>query len=164
MYKVDEIDIRIANLLVEDGRMSSAEVARLIGGISERAARYRIERMIREGVIQVCAIANPQAVGYSILANVWLQVDSDVVAEVAKKLTAYDCVLHVAYAIGETDINLQIVGHDAASVYEFVTQVIGKTPGVRKTTTSIVPRVLKGAHQWKFPLGDPMKEKCPGDS
>lgn len=151
MYKIDDIDIQIANLLVEDGRMSSAEIARQVGGISERAARYRIERMIREGVIQVRAIASPAAMGYTVMANVWLQIEADAIADVARQLLSYSCILHVSNAIGETDISLVVVGRDAAEIYQFITQVIGKTPGVRKTTTSIVPQVLKGAHEWKFP-------------
>jgi len=151
MAKIDEIDIQIANLLVEDGRMSSAEIARRVGGLSERAARYRIERMIRDGVIQVRAVANPRSAGYSIIADVWLQVDAELVREVAEKMTEYDCISYVAYAIGETDISVQVVGHDTAEVYRFVTEIIGRTPGVRKTTTSIIPRILKDVYQWRFP-------------
>jgi hypothetical protein len=30
-------------------------------------------------------------------------------------------------------------------------EVIGKMPGVRKTTTSIVPLVLKDVYQWQIP-------------
>jgi DNA-binding Lrp family transcriptional regulator len=36
MYKTDKIDVAIVNLLVENGRMSYAEIARRVGGISER--------------------------------------------------------------------------------------------------------------------------------
>jgi Lrp/AsnC family transcriptional regulator for asnA, asnC and gidA len=151
MYKIDEIDIKIANLLVDDGRLSSAEIARQVGGISERAARYRIERMIREGTIQVRAIANPNFAGFTVMANVWLQVDADTIGEVARRLGDFPCITQISNSIGEVDLSLVVVGRDAAEVYEFVTQVIGKTPGVRKTTTSIVPQVLKAAHEWKFP-------------
>jgi hypothetical protein len=34
---------------------------------------------------------------------------------------------------------------------KFVTAVIGKIQGVRKTTTSIVPLVLKDVYQWHIP-------------
>jgi Lrp/AsnC family transcriptional regulator for asnA, asnC and gidA len=151
MYKIDDIDIQIANLLVDDGRLSSAEVARQIGGISERAARYRIERMIRDGIIQVRAIANPQYAGMTVMANVWLQVDADAIGEVARRLGTFPCITQISNSIGEVDLSLVVVGHDSAEIYEFVTQVIGKVPGVRKTTTSIVPQMLKAAHEWKFP-------------
>ena len=151
MYKIDNIDLQIANLLGEDGRMSSAEVARRIGGLSERSARYRIERMIREGVISVNAVANPRAVGLNVVADVWLEVEADLIQAVAARMTECECVTYVAYAIGETDVSVQVVGRDTGEIYRFVTEVIGKTPGVRKTTTSIVPQVLKDVNQWRFP-------------
>ena len=66
-------------------------------------------------------------------------------------MTEYECISYVACAIGDTDISVQVVGRDTAEVYRFVTEVIGKTPGVRKTTTSIVPMVLKDTHQWRVP-------------
>jgi Lrp/AsnC family transcriptional regulator, regulator for asnA, asnC and gidA len=151
MYKIDNIDIQIANLLVEDGRMSSAEIARRIGGLSERSARYRIERLIHEGVISVRAIANPHAIGFDVIADVWLEVEAEHIQDVARKMTEYACVSYVAYAIGETDVSIQLVGRDTNDIYRFVTEVIGRTPGVRKTTTSIIPQVLKDVHQWRFP-------------
>jgi len=57
----------------------------------------------------------------------------------------------VACAIGESDVSIQIFARDNVEVYRFVTEVIGKIPGVRKTTTSIVPIVLKDVYQWHVP-------------
>jgi len=151
MYKIDKTDLAIINLLMEDGRMPSAEVARRLGDLSERVARYRIERLIREGVIKVSAIANPQTVGFTVVADVLLEVESDSILEVARKMTEFECVSYVACAIGATDVSVQIVARDTAEVYRLVTEVIGKVPGVRKTITSIVPLVLKDIYQWRIP-------------
>ena len=151
MYEFDNVDIRIVNFLLEDGRMSASEVARRIGDISERAIRYRIDRMVQEGVIQISAVVNPEAFGLNINADVWIEVDSDQILEVAKKLTVYDNVRYVACGIGQNDISIQLVAKDAADVYHFVTDVVRKIPGVRKTTTSIVPIVLKDVYQWRVP-------------
>lgn len=151
MYEFDNVDIRIVNFLLEDGRMSASEVARRIGDISERAIRYRIDRMVQEGVIQISAVVNPEAFGLNINADVWIEVDSDQILEVAKKLTVYDNIRYVACGIGQNDISIQLVAKDAADVYHFVTDVVRKIPGVRKTTTSIVPIVLKDVYQWRVP-------------
>ena len=61
MYNFDKTDIKIVNILLEDGRMPASEIARRIGDISERAVRYRIDRMVDAGIIQVSAVAKPQA-------------------------------------------------------------------------------------------------------
>jgi len=151
MYEIDKSDRLIVNLLMEDGRMTAAEIARRIGQISERAVRYRIDRMVAEGVIQISAVVNPKALGYQVVADVWMQVESGLIQEVAQKMTRYACVSYVAYSIGEPDVSVQVIAHDNNEVYRFVTEVIGKIPGVRKTTTSIVPQVLKDVYQWRIP-------------
>jgi len=57
---LDTVDREIVSLLLEDGRVSSAEITRRIGHVSERAVRYRIDRLVRTGVIRISAIVNPQ--------------------------------------------------------------------------------------------------------
>ncbi len=153
MYEFDKTDIKIVNLLLEDGRMSASEIARRISDISERAVRYRIERMVEAGVIQVSAIVKPEAFGLTIKADIWLEVESDQILEVARKLAGYDNVAYVACGIGENDISIQLVAKDTAEIYHFITEVVRKVSGVRKTTTSIVPIVLKDVYQWRVPEG-----------
>ena len=151
MYKIDKIDLAIVNMLMDDGRMRAAEIARRLGSKSERAVRYRIDRMIENDVIKLGAIVNPKALGLNVVADVWLETDADAITDVAKKLVEYDSVSYVACSIGETDVSVQVLAGDATEVYRFVTEVIGKIPGVRKTTTSIVPIVLKDVFQWRIP-------------
>ena len=151
MYSFDKTDIKIVNLLLEDGRMPASEIARRLGDISERAVRYRIDRMVDEGVVQISAVARPQAFGLTTIADVWLEVESDRILDVAKKMAEFDSVSYVACGIGESDVSIQIVAKDTAEIYRFVTEVVRKVPGVRKTTTSIVPLILKDVHQWRVP-------------
>ena len=151
MYEIDEKDIKIVNLLLEDGRMSASDIARRLDDISERAVRYRIDRMVEEGVIHVSAIVSPQAFGLETRADVWLEVESDKILEVANKMSEFENVSYVACAIGETDVSIQVVAKDTGEIYRFVTEVVRKVPGVRKTVTSIVPIVLKDVYQWRVP-------------
>jgi Lrp/AsnC family transcriptional regulator, regulator for asnA, asnC and gidA len=152
MSNIDKVDELIVSLLMEDGRMPAAEIARRVGeGISERVVRYRIDRLVKEGVIQVSAIVKPRALGCLVVADVWMEVDSDSILDVARRMTEFENVSYVACSIGEQDVSVQVLAQDTAEVYQFVTEVIGKTPGVRKTTTSIVPLVLKDVYQWRIP-------------
>lgn len=151
MYEFDKTDIKIVNLLLEDGRMSASEMSRRMGDISERSIRYRVDRMIDDGVIQISAVVSPEALGFTIKADVWLEVESDLIFEVAKKLASFENVTYVACGIGQNDISIQLVAKDTAEIYYFVTEVVRKVTGVRKTTTSIVPIVLKDVYQWRVP-------------
>ncbi|GAB4548090.1 MAG: hypothetical protein Fur002_24720 [Anaerolineales bacterium] len=131
--------------------MPASEIARRMGNISERAVRYHIDRMMEEDVIQVSAVVNPDALGFKVNADVWLEVESDLITDVAKKIAAFENVRYVACGIGQNDISIQVVARDTAEIYYFVTEVVRKVPGVRKTTTSIVPIVLKDVYQWRVP-------------
>jgi Lrp/AsnC family transcriptional regulator for asnA, asnC and gidA len=151
MYEFDKLDVKIVNLLLEDGRMTASELARRIGDITERTIRYRIERMITEDVIRISAVIRPEAFGLTIKADVWLEVESDMILDVAKRMAEFENVTYVACAIGQNDISIQVVARDTSEIYHFVTDVIRKVPGVRKTVSSIVPLVLKDVYQWRVP-------------
>ncbi len=131
--------------------MSASGISRRMGDISERAVRYRIDRMMGEGVIQISAVVSPEALGFTIKADVWLEVESDLILEVAKKMAAFENVTYVACGIGQNDVSIQVVAKDTAEIYHFVTNVVRKVSGVRKTTTSIVPIILKDVYQWRVP-------------
>ncbi len=151
MYEIDKIDLKIVNLLLEDGRKSASEIARQIGEVSERAVRYRIERMIEEDVVRISAVVRPEAFGLPIRADVWLEVESDRIRDVAQIMAGCENVTYVACSIGENDISIQVVAKDTDEVYRFVTETVRKVPGVRRTTTSIVPLILKDVYQWRAP-------------
>lgn len=149
--KVDATDAAIVALLMEDGRMSCAAIARRIGGISERSVRYRLDRLISEGIIRVSAIASPAALGYAVTADVFIEVEPGQVMAVARTMAGFECVTYLACSTGASDLSIQIVAPDNAELYRFVTEVAGKVPGVRKTTTVLLPLVLKDVYQWSIP-------------
>jgi Lrp/AsnC family transcriptional regulator for asnA, asnC and gidA len=132
-----------------------------MGDISERSIRYRVDRMIDDGVIQISAVVSPEALGFTIKADVWLEVESDLIFEVAKKMAAFENVTYVACGIGQNDISIQVVARDTSEIYYFVTEVVRKVTGVRKTTTSIVPIILKDVYQWRVPerIANELSEK-----
>lgn len=152
MHKIDQVDRAIIDILMQDGRKAASEIAREIGqGISERMVRYRIQRLTQEGIITINAIANRQALGYSVVADVFIEVESSQIHTVADQLAREECVSYVACSIGTRDISIQVVARSNEDIYSFVTEVVGRLPGVHKTTTSIVPLVVKDVYQWRVP-------------
>ncbi len=151
MSAIESIDRQIVDLLMEDGRMPCAEIARRIGYVSERTVRYRLDRLRQRGIMRVVAIPNPKSLGFSVVADVFLQVEPAAISEVARQMADFEQVSYVSCSMGETDISIQVVGRDNAEVYAFVTDVVARVPGVRKTTTLIVPVILKDVYQWRIP-------------
>lgn len=150
-HKLDHIDRAIADLLIEDGRMPCAEIARRIGNISERTVRYRIDTLIQAGILRISAVVHPRALGLSVTADVFLEVEPGRIMSVARRMAEFDCVTYVACSTGESDVSIQIVARDNAELYHFVTEVVANVPGVRRTTTVLLPVVLKDVYQWRIP-------------
>ncbi len=157
MYQIDKIDLKIVDLLMGDGRMSSAEISRRLGDISERVVRYRIQRMTDEGLIRISAIPDPKSFGFNVIADVFIEVETGQINSVTARLLEYQQISYVACSIGEKDISVQVVARSTDDVYQFVTYVIGQITGVRKTTTSIVPIVLKDVYEWRIPDSIPKR-------
>lgn len=100
MAQIDRLDAAIVDLLMEDGRMSCAEIARRIGRISERSVRYRIDRLAKRNIVRILAIPNPTALGYTVTADVWLEVEAGRIRDVARQMAQYECVSYVACSAG----------------------------------------------------------------
>ena len=71
---LDSVDQAITRLLMEDGRMPVAEIARRIPNATERATHYRLERLIRRCVMRLGVIVDPRAVGFPVSAEVLVEV------------------------------------------------------------------------------------------
>ena len=151
MSKIDEIDKSISDLLIEDGRMTCVEIARRLGNITERAVRYRIDRLLKKGIIEIRGNVNAKNLGYEVLADVSIEVEPGLVMDVAKKIAEFESVSYVACATGERDISVQIFAKDNAELYTFVADVISRIPGVRRTHTSFVPVIIKDDYRWPIP-------------
>jgi Lrp/AsnC family transcriptional regulator for asnA, asnC and gidA len=147
---LDDIDRQIVTLLLEDGRMSGAALAREVG-VSQRTVRYRIERLMGSGVIQIGTVVDPHMVGLDVIADVFLEVAPGQVRDVAERFAALQEVSFVAGSIGNGDLSIQVCLRDNDELRRFVDEVVGQMPGVTRTRTVLVPWKLKDVHQWNIP-------------
>lgn len=151
VYEIDRTDQAIVHLLMEDGRMPAAEIARRIGDVSAKFVRDRIDLLIHHGVILVGAIVEPEAVGFPVRADVFIKVEPKHVLNVAQKLAKLEQTSYVACSIGGADVSIQLYARDNMELYRFVTEVLHRVPGVTKTITTLVPLVLKDVYDWYIP-------------
>jgi DNA-binding Lrp family transcriptional regulator len=151
-FSPDAIDRRIIALLIENGRISSAEIRRRLGDVSERAVRYRISRLVRQGVITITAIVNPKTLGFNVVGDILIDVAPGRLHDVAAQVVDFENVSYVAGSVGEGDLSIQVYARDAEELLRFVNEVIAKVPGVARTKVAIVPWKLKDVYQWRVPL------------
>lgn len=151
MHKPDSLDWKIIQFLMEDGRLSSADISRKIGDVSSRTVTNRIDTLINEGIIDVRSIVNPDSIGYCVLADVFIEVEPGRTKEVAEILASYSEISYLALATGETDIIISIRAKEIEELYSFVIETIGNIPGVRHTKTFPMPLNLKDITSWLPP-------------
>jgi Lrp/AsnC family transcriptional regulator for asnA, asnC and gidA len=151
VYKPDHTDSQIIRLLNEDGRIPSAEIARRLGDVSARTVTKRIEVLIREGIINIRAVLNPETVGYEVLADVFIETGPGRLLEVAERVAEFPEISYVACATGDTDVIISVRARNIKELYNFVIEVLGKIPGVTHTQTFLLPLKIKNIASWMPP-------------
>ncbi len=151
MYSPDRIDWEIIALLNEDGRMPSTEIARLLGDVSARTVNNRIKTLIKRGIFNIRAVVNPESVGYNVLADLYIEVEPGHVREVAELVAEFPQVSYVACATGDVDVSVSLRVRDIDELFNFVTEKIGKIPGVRRTQSYLLPFKIKDLDTWLPP-------------
>lgn len=148
---VDEIDRAILDCLREDARMKSTEIARHLGNMTARAIRNRLDRLRDEGIIAITAAAVPTKLGYPISADIYVDVEPGYIERVAQNLRDLDEVFYVALTTGETDISASAVAGSMGALQDFITDKLHTIPGVIKTKTYVLTKILKQSCDWPFP-------------
>lgn len=151
MDKPDSTDWEIIALLNEDGRMPSAEIARRLGNVSSRTVANRIHVLTENGIINVRAVVNPSRVGYRVLADVLIEADPGRVREVAERVAEFPQISYVACATGESDVSISLRVRNNEELFNFVTEKLGKIPGVRRTQSYIMHLKIKDLDTWLPP-------------
>jgi len=151
MYEPDDFDWQIISLLNEDGRMPSAEIARILGDVSARTVTNRINALTEHGIINVRAVVNPKMVGYGVMADVFVEVEPGRVREVAEIAASFPQISYVACSTGECDISISLRVRSIEELFDFVTEKLGKIPGVRRTQSFLLPVKLKDLDTWLPP-------------
>ena len=151
MHAPDKTDWQIMKLLNEDGRMPSTEIAKRLGNISARTVNNRIRLLTKAKIISVRAVIDPEKVGYGVLADVYVEVESGQVREVAYKIADFQEVSYVACVAGNVDVSISVRARTINELYDFVEGRLGKIPGVRRTQTYILPLKIKDLDTWLPP-------------
>ena len=147
----DDLDRAILGFLGEDGRMSSAQIARRLGCMSARAVRRRINKLIETGIVAVKGELVPKALGYAFAANISVEVESGRAREVAEAILRLDNVNYVSIVTGESDLILGAIAADLHDFQRFMLEELQRIPGVRRARTYIIAEILRTERDWRLP-------------
>ncbi|BCU70518.1 HTH-type transcriptional regulator LysM [Stygiolobus caldivivus] len=138
MVEIDQNDIKILEMLRKNSRTSYTSIARELK-ISEAAARKRIERLIKAGIIKRFTI--DYELENEIRAIVMVKTAPQIpTPEISKKIVKISGVETVYETTGDYDILALVRGNNIAAINKTIDE-IRSLQGVISTTSTIVLRV-----------------------
>ncbi len=141
---MDEIDLRIANLLGRDGRMANREIARLIG-VAEGTVRQRLSKLIESGALRITAQFDIESFPEAYIALAGLKIDGRRLTECAEEVGKLPSVLTTMIVTGRYDLIAVVMALSRQTLVEFVTTRLSAIPGVKDSETYVV---LKNINHW----------------
>lgn len=142
----DDIDKAIIRELQIDGRIPYAKLGPLVG-LSQAAVRQRVQRLTDSGAVQIVAVTDPIAVGFSLEALIAVTVDGDLRA-VADALAEIEHATYVIITTGRFDIMCEVVCEDTDELLTLVNEVIRRIPGVTHAETFTYMHLTKQSYSW----------------
>jgi Lrp/AsnC family transcriptional regulator for asnA, asnC and gidA len=143
---LDEIDKRIITELQLDGRLPYARLGPAVG-LSQAAARQRVQRLIERGVMQVVAVTDPLALGFNLEAMIGIRADGDL-RVLAKSLAAIDEIDYVVVTSGGYDLLVETVCEGTDELLALMIDQIRTLPGVRSADAFPYLHLEKQTYSW----------------
>ena len=147
MTITDHLDQAILKLLHHNARLPSAQIARELGE-SPRTIQNRIQRLIDLSVIQPVGVVNPASFGYTLAVDIFCELEVGFQELALQAILDMPNVTYAAISTGDQDISLQAIFKNSTEMEEFITHKLHQVPGMRRTRTVLIPRILKDTYQW----------------
>ncbi|MCY4725077.1 Lrp/AsnC family transcriptional regulator [Nocardioides sp. STR2] len=143
--RLDATAKRIIELLQEDGRISYAAIAKAVG-LSEAAARARVQKLLDSEVMQVVAVTDPTQVGFTRQAMIGVRTEGDPM-KVGDRLAEVPEVDYVVTTAGSFDLLVEVVCEDDPHLLDVIRQV-RELEGVVSSETFVYLKLNKQHYNW----------------
>ncbi len=140
--KIDPTDSEIISMLQKDGRLSFAEMAKILH-VSPGMVRLRYNRLVENGNLRVVAITNPLRLGHETMAMIGIRAEGNKVMQVAEEIGELSEVIYLVVTSGKYDILAEVICRDQADLLEFLTKKLYTIDGVRESETFIHLKIMK---------------------
>ncbi len=142
---LDDVSKRIIEQLQSDGRRSYAAIGKAVG-LSEAAARQRVQRLVDAGVMQIVAVTDPLTLGFRRQTMVGIRCVGDLerVADLLADMAEID---YVVITAGSFDLLAEVVCEDDDQLLEIISRV-RTIPSVTTTETFVYLKLRKQTYSW----------------
>ncbi len=138
MIKIDTTDLKILQLLQQDGRMTIKEMSDRLN-LSTTPVFERIKKLEKNGIIDhYSAVLNPEKLGKKLtaFANISIKEHSKVEVEAfVEKVISFPEVLECHYVTGASDFMIRVLVEDIEKYNYFVLEKLSAVPNIGKVET-----------------------------
>ena len=143
---LDAVDRSLISLLQEDGRTSFTTLAKAVG-LSEGAVRQRVQRLLRDGTMQIVAVTDPLDVDLARQAMVGIRVNGDLHV-VAAELAQLPDVHYIVLCAGSFDLLVEVICRDDEHLLQLLNDSIRRIEGIASTETFVYLKLAKQTYAW----------------
>jgi Lrp/AsnC family transcriptional regulator for asnA, asnC and gidA len=142
---LDDVSKRIIEQLQSDGRRSYAAIGKAVG-LSEAAARQRVQRLVDAGVMQIVAVTDPLTLGFRRQTMIGIRCVGDLerLADLLADMAEID---YVVITAGSFDLLAEVVCEDDDQLLEIISRV-RTIPSVTTTETFVYLKLRKQTYSW----------------
>lgn len=145
--QLDNLDRLIISALQADGRKAFTLIA-LELGVSESVVRYRVQRLVKEEIMQVIGVADPLKIGFDFMVMVGVKAEPSKARQIADTIATFAETSYVARVTGTVDILVEVVCRNTAHFNEFLNDRLHQIDGVLSTESSMILEIKKMAYGW----------------
>lgn len=117
--EIDGLDLKIIELLQRNGRIPYRDIARSIN-TPEATVRYRMKRLLDDGIITISAFINTGKVRHENVAYIEIKVKPDFFEAALEQLVSMENISYLSAVTGEFDIMLEYIYKDNEDLLAFI--------------------------------------------
>lgn len=151
MAKIDELDIKLLNELINDASISVPKLSKKIN-VNASVIYSRIKRLVKLGLIKRFTITiNEEALGFHVKALTGINIDAKKRPNILKELIQIEEIEDIVEVTGRFDIIIRLHAKTLDEMYSIVSNKIGNIDGVNKTETFIEMKRISKGYQLTLP-------------
>ncbi|WP_368652680.1 Lrp/AsnC family transcriptional regulator [Ornithinibacillus sp. 4-3] len=150
MRKYDDIDRKLLEELIKDGRKSYVELAEVVG-LSRVAVKDRIQHLVDSGVIEkFTVVINSEKIGQKVSAFFEVDVEPKQLLEVAENLAANLNVASIYQMTGPSTLHMHVLVEDFQKLEEFINRELYSVQGITRVESHVILKRFKSRTGYKL--------------
>jgi Lrp/AsnC family transcriptional regulator, leucine-responsive regulatory protein len=143
VVKLDDIDRKILEMLIEDGRMSYVDIGKKLN-LSRVAVRERVNQLVKRGIIEkFTVVINSEKFGKQVSAFFEVDCEPAYLVEVAQKLAENPNVASCYQMTGPSTLHMHVLVEDFNALEKFINNELYALEGITRVESHILLRRFK---------------------